>query len=197
MARALKHLRACGGAMPALIAEHGAPELQRTRNALQSLARAIVYQQLSGKAAGTIYGRFLALYPGGRFPTAARLLATPFDDLRSVGLSRGKASFLLDLAAKFADGTIQPRRFGRASEAEIAATLLQVKGIGQWSVDMFLIFGLNKPDVLPVGDLGVQRGMMRYFGRRAMPNPKQMIALAEPWRPYRSIATYYMWRVAD
>jgi DNA-3-methyladenine glycosylase II len=194
---ALKHLRASGGAMPALIARHGTPSLSRTRNTLQSLARAIVYQQLSGKAAGTIYGRFLALYPGGRFPTAERLLATPFDDLRGVGLSRGKASFLLDLAAKFADGTIQPRRFARATEAEIAETLLQVKGIGQWSVDMFLIFGLNRPDVLPVGDLGVQRGMMRYFGRGAMPTPKQMVRLAEPWQPYRSIATYYMWRVSD
>lgn len=183
--------------MPALIEEHGVPELRRTRNTLESLGRAIVYQQLSGKAAATIYGRFLDLFPGRRFPTAARLLEKSVDELRSVGLSRGKASFLLDLAARFADGTVDPRRFARASETEIAATLLQVKGIGQWSVDMFLIFGLNRPDVLPVGDLGVRRGMMRYFARRTMPEPAQMVRMARPWQPYRSIAAYYMWRVAD
>lgn len=183
--------------MPALIEEHGVPTLRRTRNTLESLGRAIVYQQLSGKAAGTIYSRFLALFPGGRFPTAARLMAMSVDELRAVGLSRGKASFLLDLAAKFADGTVNPRRFARSSETEIAATLLQVKGIGQWSVDMFLIFGLNRPDVLPVGDLGVRRGMMRYFGRRELPEAPQMLRLAAPWQPYRSIASYYLWRVAD
>lgn len=187
-------------AMAALVATHGAPPFQRTRNPFQSLARAIIYQQLSGLAAGTIYARFVALFPGvppRGFPTPAELLAMPVPRLRAAGLSQQKASYLLDLAAHFADRRIEPRRLGRQSDAEIADALIPVKGIGRWSVDMFLIFGLNRPDVLPTGDLGVQYGMKAYFGLRAVPKPAQMEALGEGWRPYRSVATWYMWRVKE
>jgi DNA-3-methyladenine glycosylase II len=186
--------------MAALIRAHGAPTFARTRNPFQSLARAIVYQQLAGAAAATIYGRFVALYPdlpAGGFPTPEALLATPLPRLRGAGLSQQKASYLLDLAAHFADGRIQPRRFGRLSDDEIAAALIPVKGIGRWSVDMFLMFGLNRPDVLPTGDLGVQHGMRIYFGLRGVPTPAAMERLAERWRPFRSIAAWYMWRVKE
>lgn len=194
---ALRHLRRTRGPMNALIKLHGPPVLRRTRNSFASLGRAIIYQQLSGKAAGTIHKRFLALYPRGRFPTPAELLATPTERLRSAGLSASKASYLQDLAAKFSDGTVQPRRFAHLDEDALVAMLTQVRGVGPWSVHMFLIFGLLRPDVLPVGDLGVRRGMQIYFGLDDLPAPGPMTELAETWRPYRSVASWYMWRVSE
>lgn len=183
--------------MAALIRRHGRPDLQRTRNSFQSLGRAIIYQQLSGKAAGTIYRRFLALFPRNRFPTPGVLMKTPFENLRQAGLSRGKASYLIDLAGKFQDGTIKPRRFARMDNDALSRLLTQVKGVGQWSVDMFLIFGLLRPDVLPVGDLGVRKGFQSYFGLSDLPKPDEMTDRARPWQPYRSIATWYMWRLLE
>ena len=194
---ALEHLAATDDAMRALIALHGPPALSRTRNSFASLGRAIIYQQLSGKAAGTIYRRFLGLFPRRRFPRPDQLLATPPTTLREVGLSRAKASYLLDLAARYADGTIRPRRFARASDDELQDMLTQVKGIGPWSVHMFLIFGLLRPDVLPVGDLGVRKGMQQYFELDGLPTPRVMAELAESWRPYRSAAVWYMWRLLE
>lgn len=183
--------------MAALIDEHGPPPYRRTRNAFQTLARAIIYQQLSGKAAGTIYGRFLALYPGRRFPRPRDVSQTPQSALRQAGLSAQKVTYLRDLAARFCDGTISTRRFARLDDEQLCALLCQVKGIGPWSVDMFLMFGLARPDVLPVGDLGVRRGMMRFFALPALPVAAEMRALADPWRPFRSLASWYMWRVAE
>lgn len=184
--------------MPALIDRYGAPPLSRSRDTFGSLGRAIVYQQLSGNAAGTIYRRLLELFGNRRrFPRPPQILATSEADLRSVGLSRAKASFLHDLARHFDDGRIVPRRFRRASNEEIAAALTQVKGVGPWSVDMFLIFALNRPDVLPVGDLGIRKGMQGYFRKRSLPEAPAMRRMAEPWRPYRTVASWYMWRVAE
>lgn len=183
--------------MKSLITRHGAPDLRRTRNSFASLGRSIVYQQLSGMAAGTIYGRFLDLFPGRRFPRPDVLLGTPEDTLRGVGLSRAKVAALHDLARKLADGTVQPRRFARMDADALRAVLTQVRGIGPWSVDMFLIFGLLRPDVLPVGDLGVRKGMQSYFGLDVLPGPAQMETLAAPWQPYRSVASWYMWRLVD
>lgn len=197
MPAALRHLRRVEGPMRGLIARHGAPALRRTRNSFESLGRAIIYQQLSGKAAGTIYGRFLALYGHGRFPRPAQLAATPEEVLRSVGLSRAKTAALHDLAAKFGNGVVQPRRFGRMDEEALREALTQIRGIGPWSVDMFLIFGLLRPDVLPVGDLGVRKGMQLYFGLRDLPAPPEMHGLAAPWQPYRSVASWYMWRLVE
>ena len=117
--------------------------------------------------------------------------------LRSAGVSRAKAEYLLDLARNFADGTIKPRRFATMDNAALSERLCQVKGIGQWSVDMFMIFGLLRPDVLPVGDLGVRKGMQSYFGLGELPNAGVMEERAEPWRPYRSIASWYMWRILE
>ena len=194
---ALKHLRQVKGSMAALIGRHGAPEFRRTRDSFASLGRSIIYQQLSGKAAGTIYRRFLALYTPARFPRPAQLLATSAERLRSAGVSRSKASYLHDLAQKFTDGTVQPRRFAHLDNQALSAMLTQVKGIGQWSVDMFLIFGLQRPDVLPVGDLGVSKGMQIYFGLSEQPGPKQMTELAASWQPFRSVASWYMWRTAE
>jgi DNA-3-methyladenine glycosylase II len=182
----------------ALIERHGPPPLKRTTNAFQSLNRAIVYQQLAGAAAATIHGRFVALFGRPRgYPTPAEVLAMPLPRLRSAGLSKQKASYLLDLAAHFDDGRVSSRRLARMDDDAVVDALMPIKGIGRWTVDMFLLFGLNRPDVLPTGDLGVQHGMRAFFGLRAPPRPARMIELAEPWRPYRSIGSWYMWRAYD
>ena len=194
---ALRHLRRVEGPMSELIRRHGPPELRRTRNSFASLGRAIIYQQLSGKAAGTIYQRFLGLYPTGRFPSPKAVLASSVEDLRSAGISRSKASYLLDLAAKFDDGTVKSKRLSVMDDQAIAEMLCQVKGIGQWSVDMFLILGLLRPDVLPVGDLGVRKGVQQYFGLSELPAANVMESCTEPWRPYRSIGSWYMWRLVE
>jgi DNA-3-methyladenine glycosylase II len=196
MRHALRHLRATDDGMQRLIAHHGAPELSRSRNHLQSLTRAIVYQQLSGKAAATIYGRFLGLY-GGRFPDPAEIARTPEPTLRAVGLSNAKAAYVRDLARHFADGLLTASAFARMSDDALVESLTRVKGIGEWSVHMFLVFGLNRPDVLPTGDLGIRKGMQLFFRLRDLPKPDVMQRLAEPWRPYRSIGSWYMWRATE
>ena len=196
LADALAHLGRNDPRLAPLIAQHGAPPLVRTRNAFASLGTAIVYQQLSGSAAGTIYRRFKRLF-GGRFPTPTQLATASPSRLRAVGLSVAKASYLRDLATHFAMGRVVPRRFTAMTDDEITAALTAIKGIGPWSVHMFLLFGLNRPDVLPVGDLGVRKGMMRHFRLRSLPAPGRMQALAAPWQPYRSVASWYMWRLVD
>ncbi len=194
---ALVHLRTVDAKLAPLIERHGAPTIAPTTNAVQSLARAIVSQQLSGKAADTIWGRFLALYPKAKFPTPAAILATPDDQLRAAGLSGAKAAAIKDLAHHVDSKKLVTSRMPKLSNEEVAAMLLPVRGIGPWSVDMFLMFALARPDVLPVGDLGIRKGMQLHFGLRKLPEPDKMTKLAAPWRPFRSIAAWYMWRVLE
>ena len=193
---ALRHLRRRDPALAPLITRHGPPQLRPSRNHLESLTRAIIYQQLSGLAAGTIYRRFLALF-GGRFPRAEAILAVPVPTLRSVGLSAAKAEYVRDLARHFADGLVRPAAFRRMEDEALITLLTGIKGVGRWSVHMFLLFGLGRPDVLPVGDLGVRRGMQLRFGLAELPAPALMEELSAPWRPYRSAASWYMWRLIE
>ncbi|PIR85270.1 DNA-3-methyladenine glycosylase 2 family protein, partial [Candidatus Kaiserbacteria bacterium CG10_big_fil_rev_8_21_14_0_10_45_20] len=178
-----------------VIAKHPLPDLKRGRNAYSALIRSIVYQQLSGKAAGTILERFLALY--GTVPTPEMVLKIPIAKMRSVGLSGQKTDYLRDLSRKFLDGTIEPKKFSKMSDEEIRAHLIAVKGIGVWTADMFLIFFLNRPDVLPTGDLGIQKGFQELFKLKALPSASKMEKLAEAWKPYRTIASWYLWRLKD
>ena len=194
---ALRHLGAADPRLLPLIERHGPPAYEPTRDPVLSLARAIVYQQLSGKAAATIWGRVLALYPRKRFPPARALLGTPDEALRAAGMSGAKAAALKDLARHVVEKRLVPARLGGATDEEVAAMLLPVRGIGPWSVDMFLMFALARPDVLPVGDLGVRKGMQRHFRLRKLPEPDRMRALAAPWRPYRSVGSWYMWRLLE
>jgi DNA-3-methyladenine glycosylase II len=194
---AVRHLRGVDPRLAPVIDRHGVPPLTPTRDPFESLARAIVYQQLSGAAAATIYQRMLALYPRARLPRPAVLAATPVERLRTAGLSGAKAAALVDLAAHFADGRVRPARLRRDSEDEVRAALLPVRGIGPWSVDMFLMFGLVRPDILPVGDLGIRKGMQRHFRLRSLPEAARMEKLAAPWRPYRTFASWYMWRLLE
>jgi DNA-3-methyladenine glycosylase II len=194
---ALEHLAAADRSLAPLIEKHGAPTIKPTTDAVQSLARAIVSQQLSGAAANTIWGRVLALYPRKRFPGAAALLATPDADLRAAGLSRAKTAAVKDLAQHVVDKKLVPRKLGMATDGEIAEMLLPVRGIGPWSVDMFLMFALARPDVLPVGDLGIRKGMQKHFRLRVLPEADRMTKLAAPWQPYRTVASWYMWRLLE
>jgi DNA-3-methyladenine glycosylase II len=161
------------------------------------LARAIIYQQLSGRAAANIYRRFVGLFPGRSFPRPEDLRAMPFEQLRGAGLSRQKATYIADLAESFADGRVRPRCFSNMSDEEISRDLMRIKGIGQWTADMFLIFHLHRPDVLPLGDLSVQKGMRILFRVKKIPDSETMLRLAEPWRPFRSSGSWYLWRVAE
>lgn len=183
----------------AFVLSHG-PITHRRRHsghAFQSLAEAIIYQQLSGKAADTILKRFTALFPNKKFPAPEDVLKIKTEKLRAAGLSGQKANYLKDLAAKFKDGTINPKLFKRMSDQEIVAHVVAVKGIGEWTAQMFLMFTLHRPDVLPTGDLGIQKGFQRLFKLRAKPSPARMERLARPWAGHRTLACMYLWRLLD
>src|SRR3989338_4046037 len=169
----------------AFIKRHGPIEHRRehSMDAFQSLAEAIIYQQLSGKAAGTILKRFVALFPKTTFPSPEQVLKIKTEKLRSAGLSGQKASYLKDLAAKFKDGTINPKLFSKMSDAEIIEHVVAVKGIGEWTAQMFLKFTLARPDVLPTGDLGIQKGFQKLFSLRARPSAARMERLPPPPPP--------------
>lgn len=197
LASALRHLRRVDPALREVIGRHPAPTVRRSRNVFRSLCRAVIGQQLSGAAAEAIYRRFLAQFDGRGFPTPAAVLGATHEELRAAGLSGAKARTVHDLAAKLEDGTVPRRRLGRMSDDGLREVLTQVKGIGPWSVDMFLIFALWRADVLPVGDLGVRKGVQRHFGLDELPDAEAMRELAEPWAPYRTVASWYMWRVLE
>lgn len=163
-----------------------------------ALAESIAYQQLSGKAAATIFGRVRALYPKRKWLDPGQLLATPDETLRAAGLSRAKTAALKDLAAKTIDGTVPSGpALLRMTDDEIIARLTTVRGIGRWTVEMLLLFDLGRPDVWPVDDYGVRKGFAKTFGRRKLPTPKQLVKFGEKWRPYRSVAAWYFWRALD
>jgi len=163
-----------------------------------ALAESIVYQQLNGKAAATIFGRVCALYPRRKYLDPKLILATPDKKLRGAGLSRNKTAALKDLAAKAIDGTVPSgRALARMSDEEIITRLITVRGIGRWTAEMLLLFNLGRLDVWPVGDYGVRKGFAKTFGRRKLPEPKQLMKFGEKWRPYRSIAAWYFWRALD
>ena len=163
-----------------------------------ALAESIAYQQLSGKAAATIWNRVRALYPKSKWLDPKRILATSDEALRAAGLSRNKVAAIKDLAAKTIDGTVPlGRSLIRMSDDEIVARLTAVRGIGRWTVEMLLLFDLGRPDVWPVDDYGVRKGFAKTFGKRKLPTPKQLMKLGEKWRPYRSVAAWYFWRALD
>ena len=163
-----------------------------------ALAESIAYQQLSGKAAATIFGRVRALFPRRKYLNPREILAKPDESFRAAGLSRSKIAALKDLAAKTIDGTVPSgRAIVRMTDEEIIARLITVRGIGRWTVEMLLLFDLGRPDVWPVDDYGVRKGFAKSFGRRRLPTPKQLMKFGEKWRPYRSIAAWYFWRALD
>jgi 3-methyladenine DNA glycosylase/8-oxoguanine DNA glycosylase len=183
-----------------LIKKHGAPTLSRyfpsASGIFRALLRSIIYQQLSGKAAASIHARFVALFPRKR-PTPALVLKMPEEKLRACGLSYQKIRYMKDLAQKFENRTIKHRALAKMSSEEIIAHLTQVKGIGEWTVHMLLIFTMGRLDVLPVGDLGIKKGFQIVYDLKALPDKKTMERLAAHWRAHSSVASWYLWRAAD
>src|SRR2546430_13687804 len=163
-----------------------------------ALAESIAYQQLSGKAAATIWGRVRALYGKRKCLDPKAVLETPDEKLRGAGLSRSKIAAIKDLAAKTIDGTVPTARaLAKMSDEEIIERLITVRGIGRWTVEMLLLFDLGRPDVWPVHDYGVQKGFAKTFGKRKLPTPKQMLKHGKKFAPHRSIAAWYFWRALD
>lgn len=184
-----------------LIRDHGpcglAPNWRRSP--YESLVRAIMHQQLNGKAAATIMGRFIELFPGSQFPEPDLVLAKSDAHLRTAGLSRQKLSYIRDVAAKAQQGVIPTHRrglIGRADEDLIAA-FTQAKGVGRWSVEMMLMFSLGRIDVLPVDDYGVRAGYTKAKKLDTMIKPKELALIGQRWAPYRSIAAWYLWRATE
>jgi len=164
---------------------------------LGALIRSIVYQQLSGKAAATIHGRFAALFPESTFPDARAILRKRDEQLRACGLSRQKIAAIRDLCSRVSSGALPLDAIEAFADEAALEHLTQVRGIGRWSAQMFLMFHLGRLDVWPTGDLGIQKGLMRLYGMRRRPNQKRLEKLGEPFRPYRTIASWYLWRLLD
>ncbi len=196
---AAAHLAASGPAMAALVAEAGplTLTLRPWTDSFHPLLRSIVYQQLSGKAAATIYGRVQALTAGSEIQPQDVLSLTD-EALRGAGLSRNKIAAARDLATRCVAGLIpSPAELHTMPDEAIIDRLTQVRGIGQWTVEMLLIFSLGRPDVLPVTDLGVRKGFKRIYRLDDLPTPGELMAAGETWRPFRSVASWYLWRAVD
>jgi len=192
------HLRAQDPVLARLVDRHGPPPVRRpvrSDRRFESLAEAIVYQQLAGRAAATIHGRFVAALDGSVTPET--VLASSDELLASCGLSRAKAASIRDLAGHVADGRLALERIGRLSDDEVVTHLTQVRGIGPWTAQMFLLGTLGRLDVWPTGDYGVRAGFGRAWGLDGIPSVQELTELGEPFRPYRSLVAWYCWRVVD
>src|SRR5947207_11125784 len=200
MATPEEHLAATDPRMAQLIARSVRYKVKPERlvRPFDALAESVAYQQLSGKAAATIWKRVRALYPRKKYLDPKLVLATPDEKLRAAGLSRSKVAALKDLAAKTLDGTVpSARALAKMSDDEIIERLITVRGISRWTAEMLLLFDLARPDFWPVHDYGVRKGFAKIFGKRKLPTPKQLLKLGEKWRPYRSVAAWYFWRALD
>ncbi|HET7537775.1 MAG TPA: hypothetical protein VFJ90_15055 [Candidatus Didemnitutus sp.] len=197
---AVAHLRANDEILAALIDRIGPfrLELHRVDSLFEALLRSIIYQQLHGKAAGSIHARVLAVLKSHGGPTAEALTAASDDDLRAAGLSRGKLAALRDLAAKANAGVVPTLRDAHGlTDDELVARLTEVRGIGPWTVHMLLLFHLGRPDVMPTGDFAIRLGFKKLYGKRREPKPEAIIKHARRWQPYRSVASWYLWRSLD
>jgi methylated-DNA-[protein]-cysteine S-methyltransferase len=199
-AQAVHHLKKQDPVLGTLIDQVGACRLQPKRGSsvFAALAEAIVYQQLHGKAAATIFGRFRSLYPEGAFPAPADVLKTPEDKLRGVGLSRSKMLSLLDLADHINRGSLpEMSELAQMSDQAVIEVLTRVRGIGPWTAEMLLIFDLGRLDILPVTDYGVRKGFALTFRKRELPSAETLLRHGERWKPFRSLASWYLWRAVD
>ena len=185
--------------MAGLIARVGPIQLRPRRlPPYQALIQAVIHQQLSGQAAGTILARFRALFRQDGFPSPEAVLGLSAEQLRGAGLSRSKVSYLLDIARRAADSRIPSlEECDRMTDVELVERLTEIKGVGRWTVEMLLIFNLGRPDVLPIHDLGVRKGFQLAYGKRQLPEPEQLGRFGVRWAPYRTAAAWYLWRAAD
>ena len=199
--KAVAALREADPVMARLVDEHVKlvrRDLREDRrgDAYGALLRSIVGQQLSTKAAASIYGRLIEIF-GGHAPTPEQLLTADPEEIRSAGLSRAKVAYLRDLAQHVEDGTLELERLPDLPDEEVTAQLTAIKGLGPWTADMFLMFHLRRPDILPVGDLGIRRAVQVEYRMRKLPDPKRLEKVARPWRPYRTLACLFLWSSLD
>ncbi|MED5266171.1 MAG: DNA-3-methyladenine glycosylase 2 family protein [Candidatus Neomarinimicrobiota bacterium] len=194
--RGLKHLKQNDRGMRRLIEEFETPIFIKDINYFEALVRSIVYQQLSGKAAATIHKRFKGLFNKDQNLSPSIVLEKSHDELSSVGLSSQKASYIHNIANAFKAGIV-PDNIETISDDKVIECLTTIKGVGLWTAQMFLMFTLNRPDVFPVTDLGIQKGFQLYFQLDEFPKPDLMIKKAEPWVPYRTLASWYLWRLVE
>jgi DNA-3-methyladenine glycosylase II len=195
MRKAVNHLKKSDPVLAAIIDRVGPCRMEFGSPEFHSLAEAIVYQQLNGKAAVTIFKRFAAL--AGDPVTPEGILKLTDAQLRGVGLSKQKSSYLKDMAARAARGELDFTRLPEMTDDEVIKHLTQVKGVGVWTAHMFLMFTLKRPNVLPTGDYGIQVAMKKHYKKRKMPKPEVMARIAKSWEPYRSVACWYLWRSLD
>jgi 3-methyladenine DNA glycosylase/8-oxoguanine DNA glycosylase len=197
--RAVRHLKAADPVMRRVIDKVGPCRLDpgERPDVFHALVRSIIYQQLNGNAAGSIYRRFKALYPSREFPTAADIAATGDGALRAAGLSPQKLSYLRDLSARTADGSLDLAGVHGMEDEAVIEHLTQVRGVGRWTAEMVLMFTLGRQDVLPVDDYGFKRAVQVQYRMRAPPKRERLHKLAEPWRPFRTVGTWYMWQSLD
>jgi len=190
----IKYLSQSDPRLGEVIGTVGGYSIQLRKDPFQSLVESIIYQQLAGSAASIIYGRFIKYYNNSP-PLPEQILSTPDAILKSsIGLSNKKIEYIKDLSARITDRKLDLVKLCEMKDEEIIAQLIQVKGIGRWTAEMFLIFCLGRLDVLPVTDLGIRKAMQKIYALPALPKPSEMLAISQPWRPYRSVATWYLWK---
>jgi len=193
MRKAILHLKKADPILGSVIDRVGAYRIEYRSPDFQTLVRSIVYQQLSGRVASVIFGRLAGMLPDGKITPEGILKLTPAK-MRRAGLSKQKTAYIRDLARKTARGKVTFEALAELADHEVIEHLTQVKGIGVWTAHMFLIFALQRPDVLPTGDLGVRSAIRKAYGLEELPHPKQMEEMAAAWRPYCSVAAWYLWR---
>lgn len=196
--KSIRHLRMVDPKLAKIIKQAAKPTMiwEKKREPFEALCFSIMNQQLAGAAAAAIYKRFCALY-GGKNPTPAQLLKTRLPKLRACGISGPKAMYLKDLAKKVSDNSLEIHKLSHLDDEKIIAELTQVKGIGRWTAEMFLMFTIGRLDVFPVGDLGIRNGMKELYGLKGRVPDEKLVKLAEKWRPYRSIGSWYIWQYKD
>ncbi len=196
--KAYQHLRSADPTLRRLIDEHGPYQPRPSADPWSALVRAILFQQLAGAAASAIQRKWFAFYGDAEAtPTPEQILDTSDEEFRACGISRQKMSYFRDLALHTTDGRLNLSRLNRMSDEDVICTLTAVKGVGEWTAHMHLMFHLGRPDVLPVGDLGVRKGMQIAYGLSEMPTPQEAREIGEPWGPYRSVGSWYMWQAVE
>ena len=196
--KANAHLREADPVLARLIDEHGSFQPRPSNDPWSALVRSILFQQLAGAAASAIQRKWFGFYGDEEStPTPEQILATSDEDFRACGISRQKMSYFRDLALHTSDGRLKLSRLNRMSDEDVTSALTAVKGVGEWTAHMHLMFHLGRPDILPVGDLGVRKGMQVAYGLTETPTPKEALEIGTGWAPYRSVGSWYMWRAAD
>jgi len=194
---ACEELSARDARLKLLIEKFGIAELRIGQDPFEALVRSIVSQQISWKAARKIFERFLALFPETDFPTPQKLAAADLLELRGAGLSQRKAEYVIGIGWAFSEEGFEAVDFHNLSDDDVSRKLTEIRGVGQWTVDMLMLFTLGRMDILPLTDLGIKKGIQQFFDLDTLPDAEKMIELTEHWRPYRSIASWYMWKIVD